>query len=400
MQLKFKVLPGDPPPGVFANARRVGYVDGAIGGPDRVTSLAASFPNVDFVSVGSSWPLRPEAGLSALIAGADVAEIDSVLTRLPALTARLPVIIALRNADVATTRRLMRGGAADILPAPVSDAALALSLERILVGSDTAGPRGPSGRIIGLLKAGGGVGATALGTQLAVMLASRGDEGVCFADLDLQFGLGGLYLDLANAITLTDILGGGGSLEEAPLATAIARHRSGARLLAAPRELAPIETLNLQDVEGLAKALKRDFAITILDLPSVWTAWTNQALQLCDRIVLVTNLSVAHINLVQRQLKVIVAQRLDTIPLTLVCNRLSADQLGVVSVKAAENVLRRKFDIVLPEDRRLMNDAIAQGCQLSTIRRGSKLEKALAELAAVVAPAAAPRHEDRARGRP
>ena len=385
---------------MFANATRVGYVEGAIGGPDRVMSLAALFPNVDFVSVGTSWPLRPDAGLSALIVGVDATEIDSALTRLPALSAGLPVIIALRDADVAITRRLMRGGAADILTAPVSDAALALSLERILAGREAANPRAPTGKMIGLLKAGGGVGATAVGTQLAAMLAGRGEDAACFADLDLQFGLGGLYLDLADAITLTEILGGGGPLAEAPLATAIARHRSGARLLAAPRELVPLETLGAQDVEGLAKALKRDFAVTLMDLPTAWTAWTNQALQLCDRIVLITNLSVAHINLVQRQLRVLAAQRLDTIPLTLVCNRLSADQSGIVSLKAAENVLRRKFDFVLPEDRRLVNDAVAQGCQISTIRRGSKLEKALAELAAIVAPAEAMRYDRRARGRP
>ena len=148
---------------------------------------------------------------------------------------------------------------------------------------------------------------------------------------------------------------------------------------------------------ALIKALRRDFAITLLDLPMVWTAWTNEALQLCDRIVLVTNLSVPHINLVQRQFKVIAAQRLDAIPLTLVCNRVSADQQAVVSLKAAEKALKREFDIVIPEDRRLMNDAIAQGRELSALRRGSKLEKAISELAAVLAPAGTVQVERRAR---
>jgi pilus assembly protein CpaE len=398
-RLKFKVLSGGAEPETTASRTRVGYVEGAIGGPERVASLAALFPNVEFAGVGAEWPDRPPAGLTALIVGAVAADADSVLKRLAARPQGLAVIIALRDADVATTRRLMRGGAADILPAPVSEAALALSLERHLAGAETAAPRAAAGRVIALLKAGGGVGATAIGTQVAAILASRAgtDGGVCFADLDLQFGQGALYLDLADAMTLTDILGGGGALEEAPLGTAIARHRSGARLLAAPRELAPLETVGPNDIDGLIKALRRDFALTLLDLPSSWTAWTNRALQLCDHIVLITNLSVPHIQLVKRQLKVMATQHLDGIPLTLVCNRLSADQQAILSLKTAEKALGRPFDLVIPEDRKLMNDASAQGCEVSAIRTGSKLEKAIRDLANAISPTASVGPERRAR---
>jgi pilus assembly protein CpaE len=263
---------------------------------------------------------------------------------------------------------------------------LVLSLERLL--ARPASFEHPSGgRLVALLKAGGGTGATALGTQLVAMLAGRlGSAGVCFADLDLQFGQGALYLDLADAMTLTDILSGGGALDEAPLATAIARHRSGARLLGAPREMTPLETLSPGDVDGLVKALKRNFAVTLMDLPPVWTAWTNEALQLCDRIVLVTQLSVPHINLAKRQLRVMASQGLDSIPLTLVCNKLSVDQQALVSLKNAEKALGRAFDVVIPEDHKLMDSAIAQGCQISAIRPGSKLEKKIAELAAAIVP--------------
>jgi pilus assembly protein CpaE len=377
-----------------ATRTRVGYVEGAIGGPEKILSLGALFPDVEFTGVGGTWPLRPTAGLTALIVGAEPSQVDEIASRLSAQPESLPVIVALRDADVATTRRLMRAGAADILSSPVNEAALALSLERLLAKAQTVAPTGPASQVIALLKAGGGTGATAIGTQLAVVMARRAvDAGVCYADLDLQFGLGALYLDLADAITLTDILGGGGSLEEAPLASAIARHLSGARLLAAPRELTPLETLGRHDVEGLVSALRRDFAITLLDLPAVWTAWTNQALQLSDRIVLVTELSVSHINLVKRQLKVLSAQNLGGIPLTLVCNKLSADQQAVVSLKTAEKAIGRPFDVVIPEDRRLMNEAIAQGRELSTIRTNSKLAKAIGDLAAQIVPATAAQPE-------
>ena len=42
-----------------------------------------------------------------------------------------------------------------------------------------------------------------------------------------------------------------------------------------------------------------------------------------------------------------------------------------------------------------MNDAISQGCELSSLRSGSKLEKAIETLAAVIAPTAVTVEEKR-----
>ncbi|HEY7901189.1 MAG TPA: hypothetical protein VIC25_08390, partial [Caulobacteraceae bacterium] len=219
------------------------------------------------------------------------------------------------------------------------------------------------------------------------MIASHGaaEGGVCFADMDVQFGLGAMFLDMTQSMSLTDILEGGGPLEDTPLGQALALHRSGARLLAAPRELMPLEAVTPAQVESLVSALRRDFALTFIDLPTVWTAWTNRALHLCDQIVLITNLSVPHATLVKTQLRMLAAQRLDAVPLTLVCNRVSIDQKGVVSQKAAERSINRDFDFIIPEDR-IMADAIAQGCELSQVRTGTRIERAIAELANSIVP--------------
>ncbi|MGH7024009.1 MAG: AAA family ATPase, partial [Caulobacteraceae bacterium] len=259
---------------------RVGYVEGAIGGPERIGSLAALFPQVQFVSVGATWPSRPLGGLAALIVPVSTEDVEAAVRRLGARGSAAPIIVALKDSDVRVTRRLMQAGAADILVAPVTEAALALSLERVLSSTESLkASRGPAGRVVGILKAGGGVGATAIGVQLAAMIASHdaASGGVCFADMDVQFGVGAMFLDMSQAMTLTDILEGGGPLEETPLASALALHRSGARLLAAPRDLLPLEAVTPSQIESLVAALRRDFALTFIDLPTVWTAWTNRA---------------------------------------------------------------------------------------------------------------------------
>jgi pilus assembly protein CpaE len=82
----------------------------------------------------------------------------------------------------------------------------------------------------------------------------------------------------------------------------------------------------------------------------------------------------------KRQMRIITSQGLDEHPMTLVINGVSSEQQSQVSLKSAERAIGRKFDVVIPEDRRTMNAAINQGLTISAVRRGTKLEKAIAEL--------------------
>lgn len=365
----------------------VGVVEGAIGGNDRVLALAALFPNITFEVLGAGWPDRVAPNIKILIAQVDAASataLDEAVERLRQSQSMFKTIIVLRHADVVTTRRLMRHGAADVLPDPVSEPTVALSLERLLTHESSHSDDGRSkGEVVAVLKAGGGVGATALAVQAAAMLAGRTAEGqhICLTDLDLQFGAASFYLDVPDAVTISDCLAAGVSLGETPFVTALNAHKSGARVLAAPRELTPLEFITPPLIDTLVAGLRRDFALTIIDLPSVWTAWTNRVLQLADRIVLVTALSVPHIHLVKRQLAVFSTQLLSDKPLTLVCNAVTPDQQAAVSLKAAERAIGRDFDIVIPEDKRVMNAAINQGLVISQVKRKTKLEKAISDLA-------------------
>jgi pilus assembly protein CpaE len=378
-----------------ARGRRIGLAENAIGGAERFASIAALFPHVVFEPLAGSWP-EPPAGLDVLVVsleGAAAEAVEAAVRRLSATSSATAIVVALHDADVTTTRRLVRAGAADVLTYPISEPALALSLERLLADRrSTADPGRPKGEVVAFLKAGGGVGATALGVQAAACIAARGTVEVCLADLDLQFGAAALYFDLPEAITLADCLSSGANLADTPFATALARHRSGARVLAAPREIVALEMLSPDQIEALLNGLRRDFPLVIVDLPSVWTAWTNQVLHQADRIVLVTQLTVPHVQLVKRQLRVLSAQGLEGRPLTLVCNGMNSDQAGLVSLKAAERAIGREFDVVIPEDRKTMTAAINEGIELSAVRKGTKLEKGVAELAgklAALAPQAA-----------
>ena len=367
-------------------AQRVAYVNDVIA-PAEVAALASLFPTLVFEPIGTSWPDQFAQGVDILIIGISAAsgqQVERAVNFLRNRPSRLQVLVALRDADVVSSRALTRAGAADVIPLPANEAVWALGLERLLV-RDASGrdPGRPKGQIVALLKAGGGVGATSLGVQAGYQLAAKAgaEPRICFADLDLQFGTAALNFDLNEALTVTDCVAVGEVLGETQFATALAAHKSGIRVLAAPREATSLDILTPQLVEALVRGLRRDFALTVLDLPSIWTAWTNHALQLADRIVLVTHLSVGHVHLVRRQLNILSLQNLDSLPLTLACNAVTGDQQNLLSIKAAERALGRPFDVILPEDGRAMVAATNQGVPISEVRRGTKLEKAIAQLA-------------------
>lgn len=360
-------------------------VDGALGDGGLLHMIAGLFPHAAFTSLGAEWPSTPPPGLDFLIAaidGGSATEVEAARARIRAAQ-HVGIIVVLRQADVITTRQLIRDGAVDVLPAPVSEAALALSLERLLGAGDARSKGGRDNQVVAVIKAGGGVGATALTVQVGAMLAGRRAGDVCVTDLDLQFGCAGLYLDIQEAVSLTDCLAAGGEIADVSLGASLARHATGLRVLVAPEELTPLEALSPKQIDALLGGLRRDFALTLLDMPSVWTAWTNRALQLADRIVVVTALSVPHIHLLRRQLKVIAKQGLNDRPLTLVLNAVSPEQTAALSIRSAEHALGRAFDLCLPADGN-MSVAVNQGVELSSIRRGTRLEKALGQFADIL----------------
>jgi pilus assembly protein CpaE len=371
-----------------APAIRLGVLPGALT-QEQVGAMKALFPAITFelledISHGD------RADIDILFVSADSTapdQIERVVRRCRLNASTTQIVVVLRNSDLAKTRALLQSGAADVLPMPISETALALCLERIVSrGKPARGGERPVGQLVAVLKGGGGVGATSIATQASMMAAAKaGEPGrVCFADLDIQFGNAALYFDMADALTVSDCLAVGEVLSDTQFATALAAHRSGIRLLAAPRDISPLDVLTPQLAEALIVALKRDFPLTIADLPSVWTAWTYAVLQMAARIVLVTKLSVPHVHLVRRQLALLGLQKLDMIPLTLVCNLVNNDRQNMLSIKSAERAIGRPFDLVIPEDARIMEPACNQGMEIGSIRRGTKLERAIAELATVM----------------
>ena len=108
-----------------------------------------------------------------------------------------PVIILADGSPAGFVRRIFELGAEDILPLPQSGEQVRFAIHKTVqrrLGSNAASGQ-DNARIVAVLGPKGGTGKTLTSTNLAVVLAQRGQR-VILIDLDLQFGDVGLTLGL------------------------------------------------------------------------------------------------------------------------------------------------------------------------------------------------------------
>jgi pilus assembly protein CpaE len=333
---------------------------------------------------GGSLPKSDEIDVVALCVSSQIGEaLDSV-----GRMGHVPVIALVDRAEPALVDALFRAGVADVLPLPLSTDALSLALHRISARRGQSGTKAKRrGKVIGVLGASGGAGASSVLVNLASLFNAKAKAGasVAIVDLDIQTGVCATLLDLQSGGTVTDLFSSGGFGDVDVMREAFSRHASGIRLLSAPQDIAPLESLDPLEVEQMLQTASESFDLTLLDLPNAWTAWSDAALRLCDVLVLITTPDVIGVHQARRQLRMIAAQGLDDKPLIMVANKVRTGWTGGIDLKDCEKSIGRAFEIVVPLDEEVMRAATNQGIPVSAVRKGTKLEKALVELTEKIA---------------
>lgn len=211
--------------------------------------------------------------------------------RLAAATTERKIIAAARNAGPEDIRRLFRAGAADVLTTPFTAGALQAALGEILQTSDNSGA---SGRIITVVRACGGAGATTVALNLAALMgrperkSPQSRKSTAVLDLDLQFGDVDLALNLEPRSTLVDVLRAEQRFDGRLLQSAMVEHSSGLRLLAAPPKLVPLDALTPAFASQILAQSAQLHDYTFVDLPCVWTDWTLPILRQSCLLILIT----------------------------------------------------------------------------------------------------------------
>lgn len=359
-----------------------------------VGARIAGFPLALSLLAETDW-IDPEdlAQAAAAVIQVDRDSPDSVLRfqKLAAAT-RTPLIAAAYEPPLAFVRALVRAGAHDVVPLPLEVADLEISLGPIrealakqdqLAWASTA-------KVVSIIKSVGGVGATALLTQLgirfAVHEAKMGRE-ACLIDLDVQFGDAAFQLGLRPKLTLADLVDAGSRLDGDLLRATTTTHASGLHVIASPPSMMPLEALSSEQVIEIVELAKREFGTVFLDLPSNWTNWSLSLLAQSDLVLLVSELSVASLHRARRQIDLIESQELNDLDLRIVINRFEKSLLRTVRPSDVRDALKRDVEFTITNDPPLMRSAVDQGLPIAEIRRKSVIGKDIDALDAGIAAA-------------
>ena len=324
----------------------------------------------DIAAIAGDSPLVASVdGLVVEVAPGHAAEMEA-FDRLVRLVAdRLPVVAVVQGLTVADTRMLLKAGAADVLPLPFTADELRQAMEPVRRAARPVTQKGGTvvrqGRVVSVLGALGGVGATALATQMAALWAP--DARVCLLDMDVQFGNAALYLDARPTMTLGNLIEDEARLDAELLQSVAIRHPSGLDIIASPTDMMPLDIITTGFAERLLRMATHAYDVVIVDLPRAWTEWSVRVLDRSDVVCLVTNMSVPGVHQARRQLEILEANQLMD-KLRIVANRVQYRMFGRIDLKETEAVLGRRIDHTVANDYSTVSAALDQGRTILDIR--------------------------------
>ena len=261
-------------------------------------------------------------------------------------------VIALgeRN-DVGLFRDLISHGVADYLVKPLTPALVQRAI--LASGEQTATARHATklGKLIAVIGARGGVGATTVATSCAWLMANERKRRVALIDLDLQFGTVALALDLEPSHGLREALENPNRIDSLFMDRVMVQHSDKLFVLSA--EEAPDEGLLLDyaALELLITELRTKFHFVVVDLPRTPSTCSHYVLQTATELVLVTDLSLAGMRDTMR-LAGLMPGTNASCHVSVVANRVGEHKQGEMPRAEFEKGIGRKVEFLLPFDPR------------------------------------------------
>ncbi len=248
-------------------------------------------------------------------------------------------------------------------------------MARLRIKSET---QAPSGRLVAVLSASGGTGASTVAANIATVLAR--DEQKC-ALIDLKPGRGDLasLFDLKPQFTIADLCTNAQRLDRTMFDRMLVRHSSGVHLLGSPQLFQDIRRVTPAGVtEGLRLA-KTYFPVVIVDLEDCFHDEQIVALRQADSILLVTRLDFTSLRNCRRILEHLQELDVPSAKVRVVVSR--HGQPNELPVDEAEDALGQKMTQFIPEDVKTVNGANNIGIPVVTHAPNTRVAQAMASIA-------------------
>ncbi len=297
------------------------------------------------------------------------------------------VVVIGRTNDVALYRELVRRGVSDYLIAPVN----ALQVVRSVCGLFSAPDAKPVGRIIAVVGAKGGVGASTVAHNIAFTIGRDLMLDAVVTDLDLAFGTAGLDFNQDPPQGIAEAVFSPDRIDNAFVDRLLAKCTDHLSLLAAPATLDRVYDFGADAFDAIFNSLRATVPCVMLDVPHQWTGWTKQTLIGADDILIVAAPDLANLRNAKNIYDLLKAARPnDHRPLYCL------NQVGVPKrpeIKAADfaKALEDEPVALIPFDPQMFGAAANNGQMVSEISSSHRIAELFRELAQLLTGRAEPK---------
>jgi len=318
--------------------------------------------------------LKPSAAIISL--GRESERAIKLIQRLTAECPDTAVISAAQETSADLILQSLRAGAREFLRLPIKADELKPVFDRIsefCAGRTEAAKK--TGRIAAVFSCKGGCGTSFIATNIAASL----NLPTVLVDLNFEAGDLPQFLGLNPKYSIVDLVARKEKLDERLISVLVAPYSANLHLIAAPKEVDPIEKIKPEQVFSVLQRLRECYGFVMLDPPHTLDAITLAALDQSDDIVLVLTLDLPAIRSAKRALHIFDRVGYPRTKIRIVVNRWSKQ--FDFDLDQVERTLGGPVIASLPSDYQTVVESINLGTPLVKSNARSKIAKEIERIA-------------------
>src|SRR5437762_14035063 len=287
------------------------------------------------------------------------------------------VIVIGRINDVMLYRELVRRGVSDYVIAPVT----AIDVVRSICNLFSSPEAKAVGRIIAIVGAKGGVGASTVAHNVAWAIARDLALDSVVADLDLAFGTAGLDYNQDPAQGIADAVFSPDRIDIAFMDLLLSKCTDHLSLLAAPATLDRVYDFGVEAFDAIFDSLRASMPCIVLDVPHQWSGWTKRALIGADDILIVAAPDLASLRNTKNLFDLLRASRPNDRPPLYCLNQVGIPKRPEINAGEFAKAIESKPIASIPFDPQMFGAAANNGQMISEISANHRTTEMFLQIA-------------------
>ncbi|HKU05704.1 MAG TPA: AAA family ATPase [Bradyrhizobium sp.] len=300
------------------------------------------------------------------------------------------VIVIGTSADITPYRELVRRGVNDYVIGPVE----VLDVVRSICSLFSASEAVTVGRMIAVVGAKGGVGASTVAHNIAWHIARDVALDSVVIDLDLAFGTASLDYNqdpvqgIANAVFSPD------RLDSSFVERLLAKCTDNLSLLAAPAALDQVYDFGADAFDAIFDTLRMTTPCIVLDVPHQWTAWTRRALVGADDILIVAEPDLANMRNTKNMMSMLKSARPNDRPPLYCLNQIGMHRRPEIDLRAFAKTIETQPIATVPFDSRTFGEAANNGQMIVEVSANHRAARMFQQMARRLTGRSEPKKKD------